>query len=949
MNEHERAELQRLRQEHARLERDLADLSGRLGRLEARLRTEHESSGSPAAAFPRQPETPPLHAAHQAAAPQIEPQPKPSPAVPPPIPQIVPLSKSVGVREAEPAPATPGAPERSFELRLGTYWLVRIGIVMLLTGLVFFGNYAYQNFIGKLGPGGKVSLLYLASVILLGFGAWWQRQTVKESLKNYAQVLFAGGLAGVYFTTYAAHHVENLRIIHSALVDGALLLGWAGFMAWVADRRKSEVLALFAVGLAYYTSVITRVGSFTLYSNLVLTLAAVFFLVRNRWAALSFASLAATYVSYAFWRFFDGRAWQWASPGEGLWFGTYFLMSYWIVFTAAVFLSRDRQFAGPNRAGFLTANNVAFFAMFLLTMLQVRHGGFWKFCLSYGTVLLILAEATRRLLPTEPLAKNAYLTQGLLLGTVGIIFKFTGLQLALLLAAESVVLLTLGNQRKNFILQIGAWICGALAIGWGIEGLTDFPRYHVPGVFLGASIGALLAFNAYWSHRGTPEPESGMPRAVPSYFIFLAMVIWLATTWRNTSATAFPLVLAMEALALTLSVHVLRVREVALFGQGYLVLAQMAWLFHHIVTPASLPPWWNPLLLLAITLAASHWWQRQTMFMRVPQAALFWQAVYALAFVCVLYVWFDGKLARPHWLAAGSLLAIGMTAYGVFTRAWFMAAFAQSFLLLAAGHFAFQLWSGKPGWHLPLAPAAALLFFSLAAVKWFERKPDSTGRIAPPILGLAMLYRWMASLMLLWWVFEYVAARERTWVLAALGLGLFLWAGWRRNREGLLFSAMFTGVALAVFWLPFDGAPRVYWPNLLAVLALPAQQRIAVNYPEHYGVERAVHGAVIVAGGLTLWLFLTRWVLDGPGAFYLTASWAAFALVLFTCGIVVRERIYRWIGLGVLACALGRVIIIDVWKLDTLYRILSFMALGIVLLVLGYIYSKYQEKIREWL
>jgi uncharacterized membrane protein len=58
---------------------------------------------------------------------------------------------------------------------------------------------------------------------------------------------------------------------------------------------------------------------------------------------------------------------------------------------------------------------------------------------------------------------------------------------------------------------------------------------------------------------------------------------------------------------------------------------------------------------------------------------------------------------------------------------------------------------------------------------------------------------------------------------------------------------------------------------------------------------------------------------------------------------------YRWVGLGVLAFALGRVVFFDVWKLQTVYQILSFMALGIVLLVLGFIYSKYQEKIREWL
>ena len=56
-----------------------------------------------------------------------------------------------------------------------------------------------------------------------------------------------------------------------------------------------------------------------------------------------------------------------------------------------------------------------------------------------------------------------------------------------------------------------------------------------------------------------------------------------------------------------------------------------------------------------------------------------------------------------------------------------------------------------------------------------------------------------------------------------------------------------------------------------------------------------------------------------------------------------------WSGLAILTCALGRVVIVDVWRLETVYRILSFAALGVVLLVLGFIYNKYQEKLRQWL
>ncbi|HUC84128.1 MAG TPA: DUF2339 domain-containing protein, partial [Candidatus Acidoferrales bacterium] len=145
-----------------------------------------------------------------------------SPAIPPP-PIIPPLSESgrlAAESASEPAEAEPvlptarvaavpeaGVPEialekTSFEMRFGKYWAVRIGVVIVLTGCAFLAKLAYHNFIPKLGAAERISLLYLASGLLLGAGAWWQRHSVRESLKNYGQVLFAGGLAAVYFTTF---------------------------------------------------------------------------------------------------------------------------------------------------------------------------------------------------------------------------------------------------------------------------------------------------------------------------------------------------------------------------------------------------------------------------------------------------------------------------------------------------------------------------------------------------------------------------------------------------------------------------------------------------------------------------------------------------------------------------------------------------------------------------
>ena len=818
---------------------------------------------------------------------------------------------------------------------------------MLLTGLVFFGNYAYQNYIGRLGPGGKIFLLYAASGMLLGAGAWWQRKAARESLRNYAQVLFAGGLAAVYFTTYAAHHFEALRVIRERWLDGTLLLLWAGFMVWVADRKKSEVMALVSILLAYYTAVITNVGLFTLYSNLVLTLAAVFFLVRNRWAVLSFASLAASYGSYGFWRFLHGGEWQWPTPEAGLWTGTCFLIAYWIVFTAGIFLSKHEKFSWEQRASFLTINNGAFFTMFLLTMFQMRQGGFWKFALIYGAVLLGLALLARRTL--EPLAKNSYLTQGLLLATTGIIThpSLAGLDLSLVLAVESVTLLMAGQMRKNLILLAGGYIAAALAVGWGMDGMLENDPH---GLWRGMGLAMLMLWDALWVERGVRSAKTPLLRPQVSYFAVLALAILFVVTYNNTSHEQLPLVLAGEGALFIFSIYVLQVRELSLLGNAYLVLAHAAWLAHFAVESGAVPPWWNSTLLIAITLGVSHWWQKQRMLELRSQLGLFWQGIYAMAIIGVLYIWLSTKFDAPHWLVWSGLLGVGLTAYGVFTRAWLLAAFGQAFVLVSGAQFVLQLWQGKPHWYFPLAPVAALALLSFATVKWFERRPEASERVSQPLLQIAMLYRWVALIMSIWWVCEYIPARERIWLLALLGLWVFLWAGWQRNREALLFSATFTAAALALFWLPLVETRTVYWPNLVAIAALLAQRQLARRLPDRYNLDSSVHSAVIIIGGLSLWLFLSRWVLEkATGGFYLTASWSALALVLFTCGIALRERLYRWLGLGILACALGRVVVFDVWKLETLYRILSFMALGIVLLVLGFIYNKYQEKLKEWL
>jgi uncharacterized membrane protein len=102
------------------------------------------------------------------------------------------------------------------------------------------------------------------------------------------------------------------------------------------------------------------------------------------------------------------------------------------------------------------------------------------------------------------------------------------------------------------------------------------------------------------------------------------------------------------------------------------------------------------------------------------------------------------------------------------------------------------------------------------------------------------------------------------------------------------------------------------------------------------------------ASSLMIWRYVTGLVDAEFGGFYLTVSWALVAGVLFAIGFLLRQKEYRWAGLGILAFSIIR-LAFDAWALAPLPRILSFIALGLVLVALGFVYNRWQDTIRKYL
>jgi uncharacterized membrane protein len=77
--------------------------------------------------------------------------------------------------------------------------------------------------------------------------------------------------------------------------------------------------------------------------------------------------------------------------------------------------------------------------------------------------------------------------------------------------------------------------------------------------------------------------------------------------------------------------------------------------------------------------------------------------------------------------------------------------------------------------------------------------------------------------------------------------------------------------------------------------------------------------------------------------FSYSAIWLIYGAGMMAFGFLKRDAFVRWQALILMAFTIGKVFTYDTWSLDKIYRILSFIALGVVLMVISFIYQ------RDWL
>ena len=81
----------------------------------------------------------------------------------------------------------------------------------------------------------------------------------------------------------------------------------------------------------------------------------------------------------------------------------------------------------------------------------------------------------------------------------------------------------------------------------------------------------------------------------------------------------------------------------------------------------------------------------------------------------------------------------------------------------------------------------------------------------------------------------------------------------------------------------------------------------------------------------------------------LTLSWSLEGIGLLAAGFWLRDRPVRLAGLGLLLLCIAKVFFYDLRNLETFYRILSFIGLGLILLAVSWVHTRFQEQVRKLL
>jgi uncharacterized membrane protein len=199
------------------------------------------------------------------------------------------------------------------------------------------------------------------------------------------------------------------------------------------------------------------------------------------------------------------------------------------------------------------------------------------------------------------------------------------------------------------------------------------------------------------------------------------------------------------------------------------------------------------------------------------------------------------------------------------------------------------------------------------------------------------------------------------WAIEAAVLGWIAVRGDFRRLADLamvVFALVLARLCFIDAWM-YGGAAdyRTAWnPRFLTFAAAAVSMWLTARRPpeawRRISVDMAGHAVMLVALVLEVLGWAARVAapenLSSVRSASVSILLAGYALLLVSIGVATSYRVNRLLGLGLVAVVVGKLYLHDVWQLRRIYRVTAFAVLGLLLLLMSFLYSRYRGSIEGW-
>jgi uncharacterized membrane protein len=863
----------------------------------------------------------------------------------------------------------------SLEETLGTNWLNKVGVIILVIGVALFLIYELK----EMGPAGKLFVSFAVSAAMLGSGIYFER---KETWRILARAGMGGGWALLYFTVYAMNHVAATRVLESESTDFVLLLLVAAAMVGHTLRYNSQVVTGLAFLLAFTTINISHGTVSSLFGGAILALALAVVVGQRRWFELEVMAILAVFLNHYYWlRPIIEPMGAHHHPFPELTLSTALLISYWLIFRFS-YIFRRIDIPNEENVSTVAALLNTFLFHYVINYQAARPElAFW-FLVSVGSVEMVLGQ-----LPVTRRRRTAFViltTIGATLLIAAFPFRYSGNRLSVLWLMEAEALFVAGVFTREIVFRYLGMLAELVVVwqivfvdSWRLSGARDLKNadFSDPPLALICALAAMVFYaNAHWVPRRWPDLlqtkfEETCVR-FQSYIAGMVAVIgvWALCTepWVAVAWMAMALGLAYAGSRLKIEELSAQANALALLGFFRLVavnfeVVDVSYFDLRAVTTISLA-----IILLYL---CSRWIGHPG---RVKEVWIPEVYTWAGTLVLSLLLWYQlwPTSVALGWALAGLVLfqlgyerasaSLRFQGYLLFLVCFFRLFLVNFNAVEAQGELSPRIYT-----ILPLALLFYYVYWRVQdhAAPFLER--DGRMKVAQLHCYLGTIT--VAAVMRFELDLDWVAA---AWAALILVFALIAWRTKRRIflHQGLLLgAAVFSRTILHNFYERSYFPPPTFWSGQFATvgttivllfvsllvafrLKVPPAETPAAGQGRIKRIlgsfnrrpEQAIFFATFILLTYFLYLQMKPYGMS-------TVAWGAESVAVFLFALAVKERSFRLSALGLLLVCVGKIVLIDVWGLSPRDRYLTFIVLGVALLSVSFLYTRFREVLRGYL